>query len=125
MTKEEWVTDFKLEETDGQPVTLSAIVKAVAIHCKEILNGDSFCDRSTWIGEGGRLPERWRSLIAFAMDGDCEGYYVHIGVMVEFGSGQSHPGEYIDMGFAKVWDAKQAQQLATEAQRFLSACRWN
>ena len=127
MTKDEWVTDFKLEEADGKPVTLSAIVQAVKKHCKELLDGDSFCDRSTWGPDAERrLPERWRSLIAFALDGDNEGYYVHIGVMVSFGGDtDDDPGHYIDMGFAKMWTPEQAQRLATEAQRFLSAARWN
>ena len=125
MTKAEWVTDFKLEEPDGKPVTLSAIVQAVKKHCKELLDGESFCDRSTWGPDAERrLPERWRHLIAFWMEGDDEGWYVHIGVMVEFGGG-GHHGEYIDMGIAKVWSVETAQRLATEAQRFLTATRWN
>ena len=130
MTKAEWVTDFKLEEADGKPITLSAIVKAVKEHCKELLDGESFCDVAAWSPNvETRLPERWRSLIAFAMDGDCEGYYVHIGCLVSFGDWAPmmlyKPGHYIDIGFAKVWSAEQAQKLATEAQRFLSAARWN
>jgi hypothetical protein len=127
MTRAEWVTDFKLDEADGQPITFSALVEAVKAHCKEILDGESFCDVTAWGGEqakGRRLPARWRSLIAFALDGDCEGYYVHIGVMVDFGD-WDRPGQYLDAGFAKVWTAEQAQKLATEAQRFLSAARWN
>ncbi len=126
MTKAERVTDFRLEEPDGKPVALSAIVKAVEQHCKTQLQGEAFCDRSSWDVEtkDRRLPKRWRGLIAFAVDGDSEGYYVHIGVMVTFGDGL-RPGEYIDMGFVKLWDAKAAQIVATEAQRFLSASRWN
>ncbi len=127
MTKAEWVTDFKLEETDGKPVTLCAIVKAVEEHCKAQLDGERFYISADWEPKGRvpeRLPERWRSLIAFAIDGDSEGYYVHIGLIINFGDLQQ-PGKYIDMGFVKLWDAKTAQTVATEAQRFLSAARWN
>ena len=124
MVQGEMVTDFKLEHEDGTPVTQSEIVKAVETHCKEILDGECFCDRSRWTGEGGPLPERYRHLIAFWMEGDNEGWDVHIGCMVEFGGG-GHHGEYIDMGFAKVWTADAAKRLATEAQRFLTATRWN
>ncbi len=74
-------------------------MKAVEQHCKPLLDGETFCDRSTWDAEAKdtRLPEHWRSLIAFAMDGDSEGYYVHIGVMVDFGSIQQ-AGRYVDIG---------------------------
>ena len=115
-----------LEEADGMPVTLSAIIRAVEEYLKPQLDGERFCDRSEWDAEskGRRLPKRWRSLIAFALDGDSEGYYVHIGVMVDFGD-RLEPGKYIDMGFVKLWDALTARAVATEAQRFLSATRWN
>ncbi len=127
MTKAEWVTDFKLQGPDGKPVPLSDIVKAVEEHCKAKLDGERFHDRSAWDSKGhppARLPERWRHLIAFAIDGDSEGYYVHIGVMIGFGDIQE-PGRYLDIGFVKLWDPKTAQDVATEAQRFLSASRWN
>ncbi len=126
MIRAEFITDFSLEESDGKPVTFSAIVKAVEQHCKPLLDGETFCDRSTWDAEAKdtRLPEHWRSLIAFAMDGDSEGYYVHIGVMVDFGSVQQ-PGKYIDIGFVKLWTPKAAQDVAVKAQRFLSAARQN
>ncbi len=126
MTKTSFVTDFSLEEADGRPVTFSALVRAVEQHCKSLLDGETFCDKSSWDPEdnNARLPERWRILIAFAMRGDSEGYYVHIGVMIDFGSIQQ-PGTYIDIGFAKVWTAQAAEDIAIEAQRFLSAAREN
>ena len=124
MTRSEHVTDFKLDDADGRSITLSAVVKGVQEHCKEILEGERFCDRSEWFGEGGPLPERWRHLIAYAMEGDNEGYYVHLGVMVDFGGGGKH-GEYIDMGFVKLWSADHARRVCNEAQRFLTAARWN
>lgn len=124
MIRSEQVTDFKLEHEDGTPVTTGEIVKAVEAHCKELLDGESFCDRSKWFGEIDKLPERWRHLIAWWMEGDNEGWYVHLGVMVDFGGG-GKPGEYWDMGFAKLWSPETAKKVATEAQRFLTAARWN
>jgi hypothetical protein len=126
MTRAEQVTDFKLEEPDGKPVTFTAIIKAINDHCKDLMGGDCFTDKSKWDTPPVdiRLPACWRSLIAFAMDGDNEGYYVHVGVMVDFGYGD-RPGEYLDIGFVKLWEAETAQRVATEAQRFLSASRWN
>lgn len=44
--------------------------------------------------------------------------------MINFGA-LEHLGQYLDMGFVKLWDPKIAQAVATEAQRFLSAARWN
>jgi hypothetical protein len=127
MTKAEQITDFRLEEPNGKPVTLGAIVKAVEEFCKVQLDGERFHNRSDWESKEQppkRLPKHWRSLIAFPVDGDSEGYYVHIGVMVCFGDLQQ-PGSYIDMGFVKLWDAGTAYTVAAEAQRFLSAVRWN
>ena len=118
------VTDFKLYGDGDKPITLSQLIKGAEKHLLPMLEGERFCDRSEWFDEGGPLPARWRSLIAFAVDGDNEGYYVHVGVMVCFGTGKQH-GEYIDAGFVKLWTAEHAQRIATEAQRFLSAARWN
>jgi hypothetical protein len=127
MTKAEWVTDFKLEEPDGgQPITCTALLYGIEKHCKTLLEGEHFYDCSAWSADKNRrLPARWRCLIAFAVDGDSEGYYVHIGVMVSYSDGEFGPGQYLDCGFVKMWTAKAAQLLATEAQRFLSAARWN
>jgi hypothetical protein len=126
MTPTETVTDFKLEEPDGKPVTFSAILKAVEKHCKPLLDGETFFDQAGWGKDtkDARLPKRWRSLIAWTMDGNSEGYYVHLGLMVDFGN-NLQPGHYIDIGYAKLWDPNAAQAVATEAQRFLSAVRWN
>ena len=124
MVGSEMVTDFRLEDAEGKPVSLSAIVKAVNAHCQGIMDGERFCDRDAWDGVTRYLPERWRSLIAFWQEGDNEGWYVHIGCMVDYGYGERH-GEYIDMGFVKLWTPDAAKKLCTEAQRFLTACRWN
>lgn len=84
------------------------------------------------IGKSACPPGHYYSAIPSKIDGkkvvdlngDSEGYYVHIGVMVDFGD-RMEPGKYFDLGFVKLWDPKTAQTLATEAQRFLSATRWN
>jgi len=124
MQRSEMVTDFKLYGDGDKPITVSQLIKGAEKHLKPMLDGEVFCDCSTWNGPSPALPERWRSLIAFAVDGDNEGYYVHVGVMVCFGTDKQH-GEYIDAGFVKLWTPEHAQRIATEAQRFLSAARWN
>lgn len=126
MNTKEQVTDFSLEEPGtGKQVTVSALIKALNLHCKEKLAGESFCDTSTWCERSGeRIPDRYRSLIAFAIEGDSEGWYVHVGAMVRFGCDDGK-GLYVDFGFAKMWSADEAYDLCREAQRFLSAARWN
>jgi hypothetical protein len=56
MTKAEWVTDFKLEGSDGAPVTLSAIVKAVEEHCKAKLEGETFHNCAKGKASANRRP---------------------------------------------------------------------
>jgi hypothetical protein len=63
------------------------------------------------------LPDRYRWLIAFAAEGENEGYYVHVGCIDR--------STYIDLCFAKTFDEDHAYQLAREAQRFLNVARWN
>lgn len=127
MNTKEQVTTFSLEEPGtGKQVTVSALIKALNLHCKEKLAGESFCDTTAWDSarKDERVPERYRSLIAFAMEGSSEGWYVHVGAIIAFGDGP-YPGIYINFGHAKMWSAEEAYDLCREAQRFLTATRWN
>jgi hypothetical protein len=43
--------------------------------------------------------------MAFAVEGENEGWYVHFGAVVQM-RGLSEPNEYIDFGFVKVWSVE-------------------
>jgi hypothetical protein len=123
MNKTEMVTDFKLE-TDGKAVKTVDLVKALNEHCKAQLDGETFSCSAAWDNPEARLPERYRWLIAFAVEGGSEGWYVHVGAIIQKRS-LSDPNEYIDFGFAKVWSVEASFAVQREAQRFLTAARWN
>lgn len=148
MTSKEQVTDFKLEGT-----SIRQLLQAVNAHLS--LCGIEPEDRGFGVNhelEDYRNPNTakipnardYRWLIAFAIEGSNEGYYIHIGAMMHFptrgfGSfeipdtpvGKIHitprPATmtYMDFGHAKCYSAEQAYQIATEAQRFLTAAAWN
>lgn len=127
MNTKEQVTTFSLEEPGtGKQVSVSALIKAINAHCREQLKGESFCDTTAWdsLRKDERVPQTYRSLIAFAMEGESEGWYVHVGAIVVFGDGP-YPGIYVNFGHAKMWSAEDAYDLCREAQRFLTATRWN
>ena len=71
-----------------------------------------------------QLPDRFRWLIAFEAEGESEGWYVHVGAIVQKRT-LSEPNEYIDFGFVKVWSVDDSFAVQKEAQRFLTAARWN
>ncbi|GGG86637.1 hypothetical protein [Edaphobacter dinghuensis] len=127
MNPQDTVTGFSLEEKDsGKNVTVTSLIQAVNAHCKNLLQGESFCDRTAWDEDrkNERIPKRFRSLISFAIEGESEGWYVHVGAMVAFGN-RPYPGIYIDFGHAKLWSSEDAYALGMEAQKFLTAVRWN
>jgi hypothetical protein len=68
-----------------------------------------------------RVPASYRWLIAFAVEGGSEGYYIHVGAMTSTPTGAA----YTEFGLAKTWDVTRAYAIATEAQRFLTAADWN
>ena len=69
------------------------------------------------------VPSRYRWLVAYAVEGGSEGYYVHVGAIVhDHGNG---PTTYVEFGLCKTWDAESAYAIARECQRFLTAAEWN
>ena len=68
------------------------------------------------------IPADFRWLIAYMVEGGSEGYYVHVGAIVPQHTGPIH---YVEFGLAKTFNLENAQNLAREAQRFLSATQWN
>jgi hypothetical protein len=64
------------------------------------------------------IPQDFHELIAYAVEGGSEGYYVHIGALLP----DSH---YMQFGIAKTWNPDSAYELAKQTARFLAAARWN
>ena len=65
-----------------------------------------------------RIPQDFQHLIAFAVEGGSEGYYVHIGALLP-------GGRYQNFGIAKTWSSASAYELAKQSSRFLAAACWN
>jgi hypothetical protein len=124
MTSAEMVTDFKLMDAKNKMVSIAALMKALNEFCGKMAEEYNFCDNSRWaIGISPLVPEKYSNLIAYAVEGKNEGYYVHVGAIVpQSGNG---PWHYIDFGFAKTWSPESAYALAKEASRFLAAAQWN
>ena len=113
MTKSEEVTGYTLKDnrsSAGLCAALDEHLQARGIAPEE------YGFLSAYSGHAGPVPNfRW--LVAFAVEGGSEGYYVHIGAIKE--------GVYTNLGFCKTWTPGRAYAIATEAQRFLTAVCWN
>lgn len=64
------------------------------------------------------IPTDFRRLIAFAVEGSNEGYYVHVGALLP-------DSKYQEFGLAKTYSADSAYEMAKQASRFLAAALWN
>jgi hypothetical protein len=69
------------------------------------------------------IPEKYWHLVAFAVEGNSEGYYVHVGAILR--GEYNKATEYIEFGLAKTYSPESAYQIAKEASRFLVAAQWN
>lgn len=66
-----------------------------------------------------RIPEDFWRLIAFAVEGSNEGYYVHFGAILK------DSNQYQEFGLAKTYSADSAYEMAKQTSRFLAAALWN
>ena len=66
---------------------------------------------------------RFRWLVAFAVEGGSEGYYVHCGAILS--EPQADGRNYVEFGICKTYSADSAYAIAREVQRFLTATMWN
>jgi hypothetical protein len=139
MTSAEMVTTWSMEDGTAnahkayKPVAelikaLNAHLKAQGIEAEEY----DFCESPMLKHDtpGARIPQKFHQLIAYAIEGGSEGYYVHVGALLPGPDGMAPKGQlytvpYLDFGFAKMWRAESAHAMAREAQRFLNAIRWN
>ena len=125
MHSTEVVTDFKLDGIAEEGVLVSDLLTAINKHCGNIAEEYDF-SMSPALSSAReiRIPASYRFLIAYAIKGGSEGYYVHIGAILR----QTDPAAtvpYVDFGFAKTWSAASAYALANAAQRFLTDESWN
>lgn len=128
MTGTEMITDFKLEGA-----TVRELMKAINAHLKrcgiEAEDRDFGVDYAleTWENRNtAKVPDRrtYRWLVAFAIEGDNEGYYIHVGAMT-WAQRINDEHTFLNFGHAKCYSADQAYAIAREAQRFLTAAAWN
>lgn len=68
-----------------------------------------------------QLPGNARWIVAFAVEGANEGYYVHLAALIP-GTGL---GTFDDLACCKTYTPDNAYAIAREAQRFLTAAAWN
>jgi hypothetical protein len=74
------------------------------------------------------VPVKRVHMVAYAVEGSNEGYYVHFGTFIRNEDRKPKAkltSEYMDFGFAKVYSREDASLLATEIQRWLTATDWN
>ena len=119
------ITTFKLKE-GAQPVTVEALVRALNAHLRAIgLEPDEYdycvSPRIAYSDPqvDQHLPKKYRWLVAFAIEGGSEGYYIHVGAV------DDATATYTDLGFAKTYSPENAYAIARETQRFLTAAEWN
>ena len=74
--------------------------------------------------ESAEIPKGFRWLIAFAIEGNSEGYYIHIGAIIPAKTATT-PTEYVNFAHAKTYQSGHALAICREAQRFLNAAMWN
>lgn len=122
MTSKDWITDFKLQD-NGENVTVQALLKAINQYCGALAEEYHF-SLGLDLDHKTRIPEKYWRLIAFAVEGNSEGYYIHVGALLR---PESHHGmpQYLEFGLAKTYSSESAYKMATETSRFLAAAAWN
>lgn len=123
MNSKDMVTDFKLQE-NGENCAVKSLVGAVNAFCGDLAEEYNFSTGIAWNDPGPRIPEKYWHLIAFAVEGSNEGYYVHIGAMVR-GDRKAPAPTFVGFGLAKTNSSESAYELVRQASRFLAAACWN
>src|ERR1700736_1847815 len=120
MTETEMVGDFSLTEGD-LPVKVETLIRALNTYSNTIgMQPEEYgFNASTPIKypdceATDRIPARYRWLVAFAIEGNSEGYYVHVAAI------DDSTKTYTDLGCAKTFSAARAYAIAREAQRFIT-----
>jgi hypothetical protein len=108
--------------------TVHSLLKAINAQFGALAEEYSFSLDFNLVGESGLkakpgvspslIPQDFHELIAYAVEGGSEGYYVHICALLP-------NGHFMPFGIAKTWNPDSAYELAKQASRFLAAARWN
>jgi hypothetical protein len=134
MVGPEMVTTFSPGEPEKEGKLISELIQAINEHLKGAGIEAEEYDFSVnptirWDSPEARIPARYNHLIAYAIEGGSEGYYVHVGCLQHdkeaYAKEKMPKSTYTDWGFAKTYSPDSAYALAKEAQRFLTATRWN
>lgn len=97
--------------------TVQSLLKAINAYCGNLAAEYDF-SLNFDLTEETLIPQEFRYLIAFAVEGGSEGYYVHVGAMLD-------GGKYQEFGIAKTYSSESAYELAKQVSRFLAAACWN
>lgn len=118
MTQTEMVTACALSRA-GQPIRIYDLIDELNAYLKSIGLEPEEYEFNVSPGRDGTtsMPEKYRWLVAFAVKGNSEGYYIHVGTI--------QGPTYIELGLAKTYTPGNAYAIAREAQRFLTAAQWN
>ena len=113
-------------EHSVEMATVADLCKALTAHLKSLgLEPEEYgFNAPVAIRHGeqdAKIPAKHRWLIAFVVEGNSEGFYIHLAAVVE----SSPKRELVDLGLAKTYSPQNAYAIAREAQRFLTAAAWN
>ena len=97
--------------------TVESLLKAINSYCGKLAEEYDF-SLNFDLNSDSLIPENFLHLIAFAVEGGSEGYYVHAGALLE-------GGLYQEFGIAKTYSSESAYELAKQVSRFLAATVWN
>jgi hypothetical protein len=130
MNSSEMVTTWSPGEPEKEGKPIAELIDALNKHTKGMAEEYDFSLNPSlrWDAPETRIPARYWQLISYAVEGGSEGYYVHVGCLLrsEARRADKKPiSDYLDFGFAKTYSPESAYALAKEAQRFLTALRWN
>jgi hypothetical protein len=129
MNSQDMVTDFAVREARISDLITALKKYSESIGLRPDEYGPTLSPAIQYDEPNAVVPERYWQLIAYAVEGGSEGYYVHVGCIVRGTSPDPKSADYlpryIDFGFSKTYDHDNAFALAREYQRFLDAGAWN
>jgi hypothetical protein len=101
------------------------LVKALNSFCGHLAEEYNFTVSAyvKYEDKNATVPENFLQLIAYAVEGGSEGFYVHIGAILRGHEDATNP--YQDFGFCKTYSSESAYAICKDAQRFLNATLWN
>jgi hypothetical protein len=117
------VTDFKIDGATYEDIAraVNAHLETMGIEPQEY----GYSAQDKYDPDRPKTIGRYRWLVSYFVEGGSEGYYCHIGAIVDPETYSNEPRTYEDIAFCKTWDQRSAAAIATEVQRFLVNAEWN